>query len=1181
MTNVVILGMHRSGTSMVAGALANAGLFVGLDDDLLRDQDDNPHGFYERTDVVSLNDAILAAVRGSWFDPPLEMSVQREYCVELSVILDRLSNDGPWLLKDPRMCLTWPVWEAQLTDAHLLYVYRNPLSVAKSLASRHGFPYLMGLALWEYYNSRILEMLQGRQFTALSFDALSENPPRVLQHLEHQLAAKGVTLKAPIAAGAFDAGLRRSFITKDDASHQLLTESQQALALYCESLCDGQPAGVLPSAESNLLLRINDLARAMAPLSDAIETRLQLAESRSLCEERTAERDEGLVQLKRVESDYQMLDKAHQSELQRHQQLVSVHGALEQEHSALANAHTNEVARHEALIEAHNALGVEYRTLGVEYRTLQEKAQFLFELVTRTFENLLAYELSFLGRLGRLTRRSYRLLTFRRGQSTAYEDSLAEARHHFEEFELQVPERVPGKLAMVGSVVRYVAENPAGSARSFSLPRLKRAAQVFLGSDAEDVKVWVDSRFPDRDDTGYSHDGADDASLDTLELVFPKFDEPRVSIIVPVYNQYRATMTCLRSVLAHTDMPYEVILADDCSTDLTETITERVENLVIARGEHNLGFLRNCNAASQLAKGDYVLLLNNDTAVTEGWLEPMVGLLDDHTDIGITGPKLLFADGKLQEAGGIMWRDASAWNFGRADDPEKPAYSYVKDVDYISGACLLVRKSLWDDLGGFDERYVPAYYEDADIAFAARAKEYRVVYQPASKVFHFEGVSNGTDLEAGIKQHQVTNQAVFRDKWAQVLDEDHFDNAQHVFWARDRSREQRSILFIDHYVPHHDKDAGSRSTQQYVELMVTMGYKVLFMGANFFPHKPYTEQLQQLGVEVLVGESTARGLERWLADHAPYIDNIYLHRPHVAEQFLSHLQRMAPRPKIVFFGHDLHYLRVAREADLLGDDSLLKDSADWRKREYAVFDQVDTVYYPSQAEVDELASNAVSTPARAIPLYAMNVAALPEYSPRAGADILFVGGFNHPPNVDAVSWFVDAVMPLLVGEFPEIRFHIVGSNPTDTVQELQGGSVQVYGYLSDEELAAMYRKVQMAVVPLRFGAGVKGKVLEAIQMNVPLITTPTGAEGIPEADKVMQIAEDAQGLATAIKQTLAANAGSNPESLEAMSARMANYLPWLRQNFSRDVAAAIVREDFGEPLRQPEMAAYTMTTGEH
>ena len=444
-----------------------------------------------------------------------------------------------------------------------------------------------------------------------------------------------------------------------------------------------------------------------------------------------------------------------------------------------------------------------------------------------------------------------------------------------------------------------------------------------------------------------------------------------------------------------------------------------------------------------------------------------------------------------------------------------------------------------------------------------------MIYQPLSQVFHFEGVSNGTDLNAGVKQYQVQNQEKFREKWAVQLDAFHFDNAEHVFLARDRSRHRGSILFIDHYVPHYDKDAGSRSTFMYVQQMLEMGYRVMFLGANYFAHKPYTETLQQMGVEVLVGEYMARNQDRWLQENAPYIDRIYLHRPHVAEQFLSSLDEMSPRPPIMFFGHDLHYLRIERELKITGEESLAKSAEKWRRREYAVFNRVDKVYYPSQVEVDEVSANAPELDVKAIPLYILPEGELAPYSIADTRDILFVGGFNHPPNVDGICWFVEQVLPLVTASQPDIKLHVVGSNPTEAVEALQCEQVQVYGYLADEELDALYRRVRQVIVPLRFGAGVKGKVLEAIQKNRPLVTTSVGAEGVPEAASVMNIVDSAEEFADMVRRIDAGDA--------QMIEKMSSYRQWLALNFGKDNAAGIIARDFGSARKGDAAAAVSAT----
>ena len=1128
---------------MVAGALASAGVYVGESADLLTDQEDNPHGFWEREDVVALNDAILAANGAAWFspsEPPL--TVSEAHRAAMHKIMGKLPADASWLLKDPRQVITWPLWEPLLGDPALVYVYRSPLAVATSLQRRNGFPLSLGLLLWEYYNRQVLTVLQGRDALSLSYEVVAANPSEALAALVDDLTALGVSFQGPLDEDVFDTSLGKSGSSRDNAGHLLLSESQRELARYCEALCQGGELPSLPPEDETLLPRLRDLASSLAPLARAMELQ-NIAE---LCEERTRERDQGLSELHQLEANHSALADAHKDEQARHRRLERQHQGLVGEHEALADAHRVQVSQYEKLRE--------------KYEELLEKADYLFATLSHTYHSLLQFELSPLARIWRFIARSYKLLTFRRGQNTSYDDALDDAARFLVENGIEAPRRPQGKGALLGDVARYVFTNPAGSARSFSLPRLKRAVSVFLKSSPEDLEVWVNSRFPERDRGAQAFDiAALDAGLDTAELCFPLEKEPLVSIVIPVYNDYRVTINCLQSVLEHTSsVPYEIVIADDCSTDLTSSITERVANIRVVRGENNLRFLGNCNRAAKKARGKYILFLNNDTAVCEHWLAPLVDVMERDAEVGIVGPKLLFGDGKLQEAGAIMWRDGSAWNFGRSDDPDKPEYNYLKETDYVSGACLLIRTDLWQQLGGFDTRFSPAYYEDADLAFAARAAGFKVIYQPLSRVFHFEGVSNGTDLEAGVKQYQVRNQAVFREKWSGELDASHYPNASHVFKARDRSQARSTILVIDHYVPHHDKDAGSRSTFMYIQLMLEMGYRVIFLGANYFPHKPYTENLQQMGVEVLVGEYMARNQDRWLQENASYIDCIYLHRPHVAEQFLGSLEKMQPRPPIIFMGHDLHYLRIGREREVVGDKSLDASAEKWRKREYAVFDRVDKVYYPSQVEVDEIHSKRPDLNVRAIPLYALDSTPRLPYVFEETRDILFVGGFNHPPNVDAICWFASEVLPRVCEARPDIRVHVVGSNPTEAVESLQDDHVVVYGYLSDQELDVLYGRTRQVIAPLRFGAGVKGKVLEAIQKNRPLVTTSIGMEGIPDAAAVMSVADTAQEFAARVIEI----DQGDPTAL----AKVASYPAWLQSNFSRERAAGILLEDFGPPF---------------
>jgi GT2 family glycosyltransferase len=1117
--NLVILGMHRSGTSMVAGALSSVGIGVGDTDELMEAREDNPLGFWERRDVVALNDRLLQASGNNWFNPGNGiLGGDAAVKGEIEVIFRRLGGES-WLLKDPRMIVTWHAWEDQLRDVLPIFVYRGAPGVASSLERRNGLPLDFGLALWEHYNRQALNILQGRDFIALSYEQFATNPAEQLKILLSQLNERGLVLnEASLSdSGFFDSALNHT--PKDNSAIvSLMTSAQRELHDDCLALLE---QGSLPaesySDDPVLSLRIASMAKAFEHSIDA----KQLAEDLT---EKIQQVDSILAQL-------------HQTEVQLEQVVV---------------AEAEVRADRDLLLAEHNELIAEHNELIAENKALAAQLDY-------SYEKLLSFADSGLGHTYQFVAWVYKLLTLRRGLSTAYEDILGDAAEHFKHYGKQLTSDRTTRSRLLLDVIGYVAANPAGSRKSFSIPRLKRALSVFLKADRDDLALWVNQRFPTKASLEIQSVVPElGEDIDDLKLAFPVFEKPRVSIIVPVYNQYRMTMFCLRSVLEHSgDVDYEIILSDDASSDLTATIEQRVSGITVARAEGNLGFVRNCNAGAERARGDYLLFLNNDTSVTEGWLSSLVKVLDERPTAGIVGPKLLFGSGELQEAGGIIWDDASGWNFGRMDDTDKPEYNYLKETDYVSGACLLIRSSLWQQLGGFDERYVPAYYEDTDICFAAREAGFSVIYQPASRIFHFEGVSNGTDLDGGVKQHQVDNQAKFLDKWQAVLQRDHFPNGEHVFKARDRSRFKRTVLVIDHYVPSYDKDAGSRSTWLYLQLLVEMEYNVKFIGANFFPHQPYTGALQQLGVEVLVGEHMARNLDNWLDNHAADIHAVYIHRPHVAEQFIASLEKMSPRPAIIFFGHDLHYIRKQRELEVTGDASAEIEARDWRRREYKLFGRMDHVYYPSQTEVDEIQQNAPELSLKAIPLYVLDDLPLPQYIPQERSGLLFVGGFNHPPNADGIAWFVEKVLPLVREKAPQTELHIVGSNIPEEIKSLGSEGVVVHGYLSDEALLELYSSIKSVIVPLRFGAGVKGKVVEALQQGVPLITTTIGAEGLPDAESVLHIADDHAGFASRIL----AVESNDP----VVDQKLACYQGYLLNNFSKARAREIISRDFGEP----------------
>ena len=542
-----------------------------------------------------------------------------------------------------------------------------------------------------------------------------------------------------------------------------------------------------------------------------------------------------------------------------------------------------------------------------------------------------------------------------------------------------------------------------------------------------------------------------------------------------------------------------MIVIDDRSSDRTSRLLAQVPGLLKLRNDRRLGVYGSLNRGVREARGDLLVFLNQDTLVSPGWLGALAQTFCDFPGTGLAGTKLVRPDGRLKEAGASLWRDASAWAYGESDDADHPWYNFAREVDYCTG-CFMVPRELFLELGGFDTEQADAF-ADADLAFRISQSGHKVIYQSVSRVFQHDGPGS-RDRTSFLRQKQdQANAERFLSRWHDRL-ETHPDASSGLVRLvrpqRDRQSGLGQVLVIDHRIPSPDRDAGSVRMMEFIRGIKRRGHHVTLVPDNMEVFSPYLENLQSEGVEV-IHRPCYDSVEDYLIQHGREQKLVIISRADVASRHMALVRRHAPQARIIFDTVDLHFLREDRQARL-GDSSQARELAFRRKeQELGLARMADLTLVVSPVEksiIDQECDHQIDV--RILPtIHPLVDRELPLFESRH--NIIFIGGFDHAPNADAVLYFAREIFPRIHARIPQAVFQVIGPYPTEEVSRLASKSIHILGFVPD--VAPFFDRARVSVAPLRFGAGVKGKVNQSMSFGVPTVVTSVASEGMYLAHK--------------------------------------------------------------------------------
>lgn len=620
-------------------------------------------------------------------------------------------------------------------------------------------------------------------------------------------------------------------------------------------------------------------------------------------------------------------------------------------------------------------------------------------------------------------------------------------------------------------------------------------------------------------------------ALPPREVLVPHPDKPvDVSIVIPVYNQWHLTRACLNSILQTCDgqINYEIILADDSSTDDTKIAGIEYRGLQVVQTSKNVGFLRNCNQAVKKAQGRYILLLNNDTIVLPNWLSSLYSTLENDPTAAIVGSKMLSSEGLIVEAGVSLFRDGTDCHQGQGVDRYTPMFNLMREVDCISGCSILIRKTFWEEVGGFYERYENGYFEDYDLAMEARSKGMRVIYQPQSEIVHFEHQTYSAKVKNAHVLLSNHNKSLFLEKWSYQLISQHCGPVpQHIAMSvaertpslkalQRRAQGHLNILFFSPDPPypnnHGNRVRMCRLVKKFQELGHTVHFALLECKECTQPNLTLMREKLNTSLDVIPYQKLRVSpgavpfdgwYERGIGEKIRLLCDQY-DVDVVLCSYVYHSKLLEFVPQHILKVLDTHDIMANRTEMLRLNQLPIGQFSCSTTEEGAYLRRADCVIGITNAESRYF--DVISGQKKALTISHIEAPRFIQKQPSKIQNIGIIAS-NNRFNIAMVQQFLQSLQGHLssVTDCP-FTVHIVGEVKKGValrsflrkMHVFKSPWVKMHGFV--EDLSPIYHQMDLIVSPMLCGTGINIKTVEAMAYGMPVLSTRHGVRGIETSD---------------------------------------------------------------------------------